>query len=303
MRVGVISLQHESNTFLRACTTLADFEHGILASGAALLPYYLDAHHEVGGFLESLKRGGVEFVPIFAAWATPGGTVSAACYQELLKRLLAALREAGPLDGLLVAPHGAGVSEDQSDMDGDWLARVRVQVGPAVPIVCTIDPHANLSPAMTAACDVIVAYRTNPHLDQRQRGSEAAGILCRMLRNEVRPTMAATYPRMIIDMASQCTEQSPCLELCEFADSIRQRTGVISVSTVLGFPYADVPDMGTSFIVVTDGDQRLADTLADELAQFLWLRRRAFVADLPTVEVAVSQAIALDGPVLPAGRR
>src|SRR5262245_56294682 len=117
MRVGIIALMHESNTFIAAPTTLAHFEQDLLATGEEVRRRLADAHHETGGFFQGLAEAGVEAVPVFAARALPYGTVEATALAELLWRLDAALDEAGPLHGLLVAPHGAMVSEAHPDGD------------------------------------------------------------------------------------------------------------------------------------------------------------------------------------------
>lgn len=297
MRVGIIALQHESNTFLPASTTLADFERGILATADDLLRHYRDAHHEVGGFIEGSEEQKLTAVPIFAASATPGGTITASTYRDLSERMFRALDAAGEIDGLLVAPHGAAVCESEPDMDGHWLTALRERIGPGVPIVCTLDLHANLSQRMIDVCDATIAYRTNPHLDQHARGLDAARLLARTLRGEIRPTQAAAFPAVAINIAAQQTDAPPCDTLIALADAQLGLNRVLSNSVVLGFPYADVPEMGSSFIAVTDDDPALAQQSADALADRFIARRHDFVASLPTVDEAVAQAIALDGPV------
>jgi microcystin degradation protein MlrC len=297
MRIGIIALQHESNTFLRQPTTLDDFRRGILVSGKDLLDRYADAHHEVGGFLEGVAAAGFEAVPIFAAWATPSGIIAAETYETLLGQMMRDLSDAGRLDAVLVAPHGAGVSERESDMDGCWLTQVRDHLGSKVPVVCTLDPHANLSQRMVDMCDAIIAYRTNPHLDQRARGIEAATLLARMLRGEVRPTMAAAMPPIAINIAKQQNDQPPSLHLIEHADAQLHDRRLLSNSVLYGFPYADVAEMGSSFIVVTDNDQALARSLADQLAAWLMQRRSDFAGDLPDLEQAIDRALGLSGAV------
>src|SRR6476646_6032588 len=174
MRVGIVALQHESNTFLPDTTTLADFERGALLVGDAIRAEYADSHHEVGGFFAGLAEQGIEAAPIFVAWALPSGPVEAHAFEMLLAQLLDALKQAGEFDGLLVAPHGAGVAQNAPEMDGAWLRELRSRVGPQMPIVGTLDLHANLTETMVRATDALIAYRTNPHLDQRDRGREAA---------------------------------------------------------------------------------------------------------------------------------
>ena len=297
MRVGIIALQHESNTFLPRRTTLEDFQRGILVTGEALVRHYEESHHEVGGFLEGLAAEQIEAVPLFAAWATPAGTITAECYDALLGQMLVQLNAAGKLDGLLVAPHGAGVCESEPDMDGHWLATLRQRVGPKLPMICTLDLHANVSGRMIDSCDATIAYRTNPHLDQRARGLEAAALMNRTLRGEIRPTQAAAFPNVAINIATQETVAPPCDALIAAADAELAKLGILSNSAVLGFPYADVADMGSSFIAVTNDDPALAQRSADALAEWLIAHRHDYVGTLPGVDDAVEQAMRLEGPV------
>lgn len=290
MRIGIISFIHESNTFISAPTTVDDFRRIALLTGDAVVDYWGEAHHEIGGFVEGVKHGGAEPVPIFSAWAMPGGVVAADTYDCLLDMIMDGLDRAGPLDGLLLGPHGAGVSENHLDMDGHWMSVVRDRVGPNIPLIATLDPHTNLSQTMIDACDALIAYRSNPHLDQRQTGLNAADLLLRTLREQVKPTQAAAYPPMIIDIEKQMTGEPPCLPMYEFANSVLKRPGVLSNSIVLGFPVSDVVEMGSSFIVVTDDDVSLAQQCADELAVYLWEHRSEFAADLVGVDAAIEMA-------------
>jgi microcystin degradation protein MlrC len=302
MRIGIIGLLHESNTFLGRPTMLADFEHQTLLEGEAVSGHFAGSHHEIGGFftaLEAFIEAGepVEIVPVFAARALPSGTIEAAAWSELVRRMLEALHAAGPLDGLLVAPHGATVSESFPDADGHWLTQLRERLGPEIPIVGTLDPHANLSPAMAAACDALIAYRTNPHLDQHARGEEAARLLVRTLRGEIRPRMHAVFPPLAINIERQMTDEPHLRPLYELADEQRTRPGVLTNSILLGFPYADVPEMGSSVIAVTDGDPVLAESLANELADAMWQRREEFVGRMIGIDQALDRCSQLEGPI------
>lgn len=290
MRVGIIVLKHESNSFLSGRTGLADFRQEILATGQAVRDYYRSAHHEAAGFFEALDQERIQAVPLFAASAVPGPIIDQSAYESLLAMLLDQLSRAGELDGLLISAHGAAVAEREPDADGHWLTAVRAVVGPKVPIVCTIDPHANLSAAMVRATNAIIPYRTNPHVDQKARGLEAAALMGRTLRGEIHPTQAAAFPPVAINIASQHTESAPCSDLLALAARQRQDTSVLSSSVVLGFPYADVPDMGSSFVVVTDNNPSQAQRLADQLGEYLLQHRREFVPELADVQAAISLA-------------
>jgi microcystin degradation protein MlrC len=297
MRVGIVALMHESNTFIRGTTTLADFEADLLLEGEAVRENLADAHHEVGGFFEGLAAAGIDAVPTFAARAIPYGPIEAETAATLVDRLLRALDRAGRLDGLLVAPHGAAVAKGEPDFDGYWLGNAARQVGTGVPVIGTLDLHANVSPRMVQACDALIAYRENPHLDQRARGREAAALMARFLRGEVWPVMAAAFPPLAVNILQQATAESPCRELYARADAFRARPGVLSVSLVLGFPYADVLEMGASVLVVTNGDRAAADRHAAELAGEWWMRRSDFDAKPIAPAEAIARAAHLDGPV------
>lgn len=299
MRVGILSLIHESNTFSHTPTTLDLFQRDGILTGEAVADHFRGGFHEISGFLEGLDDAGIDAVPLFYASTPPSGRITWDTCDALIDLMFRQLAGAGPLDGLLVAPHGANAGEeaDYHDLDGLWLTRLRSEVGPNLPVICTIDPHANLSQRMIAACDATIAYRTNPHLDQKQRGLEAAALMARALRGEVRPVQAAAFPAVAIGIERQDTSSPPCLPLYEKADAWLKAPGVLSDSIVLGFPYADVPEMGSAFIAVTDGDPDLARRIADDLAGYLVTHRDEFVGEFVTIPDAVDAALAGEGPV------
>ncbi|HEX5446297.1 MAG TPA: M81 family metallopeptidase [Pirellulales bacterium] len=297
MRVGIIALQHESNTFCKQPTTLSDFQKGALLTGADIRKHYGDSHHEVGGFFAGLEEADIEPVPIFLAWALPGGKVAARALEDLLSAMLHELKKAEHLDGLLVAPHGAGVAENAADMDGSWLRELRSRVGPHMPIVGTLDLHANLSETMVRATNALLAYRTNPHLDQRERGIEAARLIARMLTHEARPTQAAAFPPLVINIDRQNTSTSPCRDAYEALEDLLSDQHVLAASLLLGFPYSDVREMGASVLVVTNDNPDLARHLADDFADYLRLRRDSYVGQLTSVDGAIERALRSPGPV------
>jgi len=292
-RVGILSFQHESNTFSHLHTDLDQFT---IAAGDDLIRRWGGSYSEVAGFLKGLEAEELEAVPLFMAMATPSGTVTAGAFGHIVDSIQEAL-EAGPEpDGLLLAPHGAGVSDREPDMDGFWLRRVRKIVGNDLPMICTLDLHANVSPRMIDACDATIAYRTNPHLDTFERGLEAANLMARTLRGEVRPVQAGSWPPVSINILSQATSAPPCSTLADIVDDVRRREGVLSASVCLGFHFADVAEMGTSFNVVTDGDAELARKLADKLAAYLVGHRHDFDPTYIYAPEAVERATGLRGP-------
>lgn len=295
-RIGILGIQHESNTFLPGSTSFEAFERDVYAEGSAVIDRMRAAHHEMGGFIEAVAQAGSTVVPILFARALPSAPIDASTETRLIARAIELLKAAGPLDGLLVAPHGAGVGESDADFDGHWLSLVRETVGKTMPIVCTIDPHANLSESMIASCDATIAYRTNPHIDQRARGIEAANLLLKHLRGEAKLVQAAAMPPMAINIERQRTAVEPCASLYRRAEAIRAQPGVLSVSVVLGFPYADVHEMGSAFIVVCDGNREAANAHAQDLADWTMSHRERFLGQLLSVDAALRQAATTSGP-------
>jgi len=297
MRVGIIALLHESNTFISEPTTIEHFRENTLLVDDEVCQM-ADSHHEVAGFFQGLELAeSIEPVPIFAGRATPYGTITAATHAELMDTMNAALDRAGSLDGLLVAPHGATVSEPYPDVDGHWLAMLRDRFGPEMPIIGTLDAHANLSRQMVSAADALVAYRTNPHLDQLAVGLEAARLMTGTLKGVFRPTMAAAMPAMAINIEKQQTALPPCLPLYQLADQQLDQGEVLSNSILLGFPYADVEEMGSSAIVVTDDQPALAQQLVDQLGDYLWEQRQQFVGTFLSIDQAMTRTRELEGRI------
>lgn len=297
MRVGIISLLHESNTFVTAPTTLANFRRDVLLVGHEILPHFEAAHHEVGGFITGLRDEHIEPVGVFAARALPSGVIAADTFDELVECMLDHLDHHEPLDGLLIAPHGATVAENHPDADGYWMQAVRQAFGPDKPIIGTLDPHANLSPRMVESTDALFAYRTNPHVDQSQRGREAAQLMARTLRGEVRPRQAAAFPPLAINIERQCSEEHPCRQYADWVTEVRRRPNILGASLFYGFPYADVEEMGSAMLCIADGDEELAATTARQLAERMWNDRENTLGAFLSVNDAISRALECEGPV------
>ncbi|MCS6852059.1 MAG: M81 family metallopeptidase, partial [Gemmataceae bacterium] len=203
-RIAIAGFMHESNSWNPLRTDRSAFASQSLLFGPALLPEWRDAHHEMGGFIEAAQEEGFEAVPLVMAWATPSGPVADAVVDEVTDYIIAKVRDQQP-DGLLLALHGAMVAESFPDADGEVLARLRRAFGPDFPVVVTFDLHGNLSERMVANCHAAVAYRTNPHVDQRECGRRAARLLVRLLEGKIRPVMALAKPPVIVNIMVQDT--------------------------------------------------------------------------------------------------
>ena len=292
MRIAIGGIMHESNTFAPLLANRRRFEEGSLTRGDALLDVWREAHHEMGGFIAGAERFVYEPVPTVMAWATPSGPVDDEVLDEVVAEIADKAR--GTAEGLLLALHGAMVTERHPDADGEVLRRLRIALGPDLPIVATLDYHANVSPAMAEHADALIGYQTYPHVDQREKGLAAAGLMARIIHGEVRPATALAKPPLIVPLLGQETDREPMRSLVALAREAERRPGMLSASVMAGFPYADVPEMGPSIIAVADGDRSLASSVAEGLAARMWEVRDAFRVPCPDPAEAVRLAIAFD---------
>src|SRR5262245_34855302 len=289
MRIAVAGFMHESNTFNALRADRAAFRAQNLTLGPDFVDEWRDAHHEVGGFIEAVTAAGHELCPVAMAWATPSGPVADAVFDEVTDYLARELVRLQP-DGVLVALHGAMVAESHLDADGEVLARLRRVVGPDLPIVVTLDLHGNISERLVEHSTAAIAYQTCPHVDQRARGKQAAALLHRILRREVQPRQAVAKPPLIVNIMVHDTSAEPLRSFMAECRTLEKQPGILAVSLLPGFAYADVPQMGPSVIVVTDEDEVLARRAADELGERLWQARDQLAARLPDPATAVTQA-------------
>lgn len=300
MRIAITAYYHESNTFAPVPATLDQWRTAGILEGDAVSAEHETARTIVSGYLAyGASDPDIETVPLVYSALTPMGMITAEAYEHLTDRMIRALHDSGPWDAVLLPLHGAGVSAEHIDADGEFIRRVRNLVGPDVPIGVTLDMHANLSSLMVDQADVITVYQTNPHVDAYEQGLAAAELIGRQVRGEINPTMALATPPLAVDILRQGTDDEPMAGLLAMAKTLMARPGVLSVSIVEGFPYADVPEMGMSFLAVTDGDQPLAQQVAETAATAAWERRTDLVGDAHSIDDGLHLAdAATETPVI-----
>lgn len=292
MRIAVGGILHETSTFIPTPTTYADFENGLgLFRADAIAARFRDANMCIGGFLRGAAEQGFDVVPLLWTFAYPSGLIERAAYdslkQEFLTRLADAERTSGPIDGALLDLHGAMVVEGIEDGDGDFVHAVRQALGPKRPIVVTQDLHGNHSLLRVSSSTAIVGYDTYPHIDMAERGQEAAAIIARTLRGQIQPVAALRQLPLFWGTRCQVTAHPPMNEVLRRVHEMEARPGIISVTIATGFPWADVPDVGASVIVVADRDAALARRAADELGDWIWEHRERWYHPTVTVEQAI----------------
>jgi microcystin degradation protein MlrC len=243
----------------------------------------------IGGFIESAAGNGFELVPAIFAEAWPSAPLPRTDFDEMLTELLEGISAAGSIDGVLLELHGAMVAEGIDDGEGHILAAVRQLVGATVPIVAQLDIHSNVSRRMVEKADVLIGRRTYPEVDMAATGRRCVDVLVRIHREGVRPTMALHQIPLVWGI-NQVTAHPPMSEAIAELQRIEAQPGVVCVSIATCFPLADVPDMGASVYVVTDGDQELAQAYADELGEWIFARRADWHKHMPSTSEALEQA-------------
>lgn len=298
MRVALLGIVHESNTFVDSKTGLEQFRKGHWLFGQDIVDEYKHAFHEVGGMIEAIEAAGIELVPVMYAEATPGGKVTKEAFEHLMNEMFNALKKILPVDGILVVPHGAGVCEAYDDMDGHWLERLRKLVGNEIPIIGTIDPHSNLSNAMIKSTNALVAYKTNPHVDQRSVGKEAGNLMAQTVMGKINPVQLFTALPLAISIEQQLTDKDPCKQVLQMAKEMEGSDGILSISLVLGFPYADVEDMGSALIVVANDDHEAAKKVLGELETYIIGNRELFNGAKQDIMALMDEWDELSKPIL-----
>jgi microcystin degradation protein MlrC len=294
-RVAVAGFMHESNSFNLDRTALADFVRRPTEPAAEALAHWEKSQDVISGFVEGARRFGLELVPTLVASATPKGPVTAEAYETLTREMIERIRAAGKIDGLLLDLHGAMVTEQYPHADAETVRRLRAAFGRELPIVVTHDFHANVSPQIVELSTALVTYKENPHVDTRERGVQAASILSRVVRGEVKPVQAVAKPAMMYNIVYQYTRREPLRPIVDESRRLeKENPAILACSVSGGYQYADVEWMGPSVVVVTNGDRALASREAERLSNLLWETRDRLKLQLPDAREAVRRAMSSD---------
>jgi microcystin degradation protein MlrC len=293
-RIAVAGIQHETNTFSSMPTTLAHFIEADawpgLTRGEAVLAAVAGANLPMAGAIVALEEAHLQVLPLLWASANPSGRVEDAAFEALWMMFESALLDAmkaGPIDGVYLDLHGALVTERYDDGDGEWLRRTRALLGDQIPIVASLDFHANVSPLMVNSASALVGYRSYPHVDMAETGARAIGLLQGLLAGELLHSTFVQLP-FLISMPWQCSLIEPVAKLMRAAEQA-ESGDVVSVSFFPGFPLADVADGGPSLLAYAQST-RLAEATVQTLAQKVLAAEPEFAGRLWQVDEALSYA-------------
>ena len=298
--VVVGGVSHETNTFSPIRTDLPLFERRAFLRGKDVVEQSRGISTALGGIVDAAEERGWRMTPTLFASATPSGIVTKEAYETIVGELVQGIKDALPVDGVLLPLHGAMVAEEYDDGEGEILRRVREAVGPDVPVVTVLDFHATLTPAIAEYADVVIGYETYPHIDPYQRGVEAVELMERLIKGEIKPVRALRQAPMLTPLPPQFTwGPTPMNDLMQLSLQLEKESGVLCIMLAGGFAYSDIPDSGVAVLVTADGDQLVADRVADQLAQACWDARERFLIGVTPVDEAIERLRAsTQGPVV-----
>ncbi len=292
-RIAVGGFQHETNTFAPSKATFAAFEHGggwpELTFGDKIAPRLAGANIPAAGAIDALHALGHHTVGLAWSAASPSAQVTRDAFERIGGEIVTRLAAAGPVDGVYLDLHGAMVTEHLDDGEGELLARVRRVVGPRVPVVASLDLHANMSRAMMDASDAMVAYCTYPHIDMARTGERAARLLDRMLGTDAAFAKSFRALDFLTGLPAQCSFLEPAKSLYELLAKLeREHDAVLSFTP--GFPMADIPDCGMA-VFGYGGDAARTQVAVNTLAQAVHDAEPQFRMELFDPTAAVARAI------------
>ncbi len=295
-RIAILGLFGECNAF-RAPIRQAEYSWMAYFEGEDLIPAIADPDVFLGpdlrGFFEVMDATGPWTpVPIVVAESASGPPLEESHFQALLARMVDGLRAVGPVDGVFIKGHGSVVAEVTKDVDAVILRALRDLLGPDVPIVEVLDPHGKITPEMAALADLLISYRTDPHVDIRERGEEAARAMRRLLAGD---RIVSAYVRMpiMVPTVSMVAPGSPFRPAVERGVAAL-REPIANVSILPSYPWTDTPFAGFHILVSAWKDTEAAEALALDLAAFVWERREGFAIALLSLEAVVDMARALN---------
>jgi len=289
MRVFAASLSCETNTFAPMPTGLAAFRERAWFPAGTHPDAMLHCAGPLWAARERSRELGWTVIEGLVASAMPGGTTTRSAYEALRDELLDDLRRALPVGIVLLGLHGAMVADGYDDCEGDLLRRVRELVGPQAIVGAVLDPHCHLSAAMVAQADMLICFKEYPHTDILERSHELIDLCAATAAGRLRPVASVIDCRMI---AVLHTTRPPMRGFVDRLSLHERRPGILSASIAHGFPWGDVPDMGTRVLVYSDADAGPGLRLARELADELIGLRDALRQDRVDIDAALDAALA-----------
>jgi microcystin degradation protein MlrC len=293
MRVGIAYLIQETNSFSPISTRLEDFR---ILTGSSALEKWSGTKTELGAFIDFLSDSRIEAVPLFAGWAITQGPIEEDDFARLKGMIAVELERAGRLNGLLLALHGAMCAEGTDDCEGAILELIRRTAGHDLPIVLTLDLHANVTRRIVQWANAVIGYKTYPHVDFYRCGWMGAEMLNRTIQGEISPVAVMTKLPLIVPAENMQTTAGPMADVLALGKSFRrQHPEILDVSAFGVQPWLDIEEMGCATLTVADRNRPLADQCCREMAKKFWDERHRFDVTLLSPAEAIQMALATEG--------
>ena len=281
---------HETNTFSRVPTDMAMIRRRDFHLENEIPAAFRGTRSAIGASFEAAEEFGWRLVHPVSANPNPSGVVTSEAFEMVAAMILGAAAERGPIDGALLHLHGAMVSEEFEDAEGELLGRLRRALGPDVPVVVTLDLHANVTERMAENANALIAFRTYPHIDMYERAWQGARLLERAMRGEVRPRTVIARRPLIWGLDHGRTQAGPMAELIARGEALEGAGEALVVSICAGFSRADIRDVGPSVTVTTDGAGPGGQAIAEEFMDVAWKSRGYTSVKMLPVAEAVARA-------------
>jgi microcystin degradation protein MlrC len=289
MRIFTASLATETNTFSPVPTDRASFEMAFYAIPGKHPETPTLCSSPIVALRARAKQEGLTLIEGTATWAEPGGLVQRQTYESLRDEILEQLRAALPVRAVILGLHGAMVAQGYDDCEGDLLERIRAIVGPDVVVASELDPHSHLTPKRVANANILASFLEFPHTDFYERGEHVVELGLAAARGEIKPVISTFDCRMIQILP---TSREPMRSFVDRAKALQSKDGVLSVSIIHGFMAADVPEMGTRILVVTDNAKTKGDALAEKLGRELYDLREQLAMEMVATDEGIDRALA-----------
>ncbi len=287
-RVLCAEFHHETNSFCSDKTGMDKYQDLYVLYGADIISKFQDVKMELGGFIDTCVDEGLELIPSIAANAMPGGPVTREMFERVKNEILKQLTIQQPIHGVLLSLHGAMVVENLPDGEGELISAIREIVGSEVPIIATLDLHANITRKMVDLSDALFVYDTNPHIDQYERAVEATQLIGKCLTKLMKPTMIMRKIPILSPVLS--TMEDPYRTIMERIHELESHPEVISISLAHGFPWSDFDEVGIAVVAVTDNNISLANDIVDQIEVLIWDKRNEFIKTLVSLNDAIKIA-------------
>jgi microcystin degradation protein MlrC len=295
LKIAVGSLIHEGNSFSPTPTTIETFESYYIHRGDAILDGFGTDKSEVPGFLNILTEAGATPMPLVATFGGIGGAITRDAFDAIVSEMEWRLKQASPVDGVLLSLHGAVYVEDEDDGDGEIIERLRMALSADIPIGVTLDLHGHITQRMLQPNTFLIGYETYPHIDLFKTGQKAARLMLDTISGKRHPVMALAKRPFIASPTAARTTDAPLTHVVAAARKAEREGRVLHASYFPVQPWLDVPDLGFAVLTCADGNAVDAVTVADELCDLAWGLRKEFEPNVVGLDEAIQIGLSTPG--------